>query len=103
MILNGNCKIAPMKCFNLALAATILLTAALAAGQKKPAPPPKEIACPVMPTMKVNIASATKTKHYADYKGRRYFFCCDACPPIFKRNPEKFRKLPSIPVPKVKK
>lgn len=92
-----------MTALRFCLASAVVLVAALSAAQKKPAPPPKEIACPVMPAMKVNIASATKTKHFADYKGRRYFFCCDACPPIFKRSPEKFKKLPSIPVPKAKK
>jgi YHS domain-containing protein len=62
--------------------------------------PPKEIACVVMPSMKVNVAKATKDKMFSDYKGRRYFFCCAGCPPEFKKNPEKYAKGPSIPTPK---
>ncbi len=61
---------------------------------------PKTIACPVMPMNMVDIASATKRHQYADYKGRRYFFCCGACPAAFKNNPDKFAKGNSIPIPK---
>lgn len=52
---------------------------------------------------KVNIAKATAAHKYADYKGRRYFFCCEGCPQAFKANPAKYAKSPSIPTPKAKK
>jgi YHS domain-containing protein len=74
--------------------------AVMGAYAKPPASAPKTIKCPVMPTMDVDIAKATKSKMYADYKGRRYFFCCPGCPPAFKANPAKFAKGPSIPLPK---
>ena len=61
---------------------------------------PKEIACAVMGSHKVNIAKATKAKMFADYKGKRYFFCCGGCPAEFKKDPTKFAKAPSIPTPK---
>lgn len=62
---------------------------------------PKEIACAVMPSHKVNIANATKAKMFSDYKGRRYFFCCGGCPSAFKANPAKYAKKElSIPTPK---
>lgn len=61
---------------------------------------PKELPCPVMPDHKVNIAKATTEKMFADYKGRRYFFCCAGCKPTFSKNPAKFAKSPSIPTPK---
>lgn len=80
----------------LALAAT---TCAAFAGPAKPATPTK-IACAVMKGHQVTIAEATKKKLYADYKGRRYFFCCGGCPADFKANPEKFKDAPSIPTPK---
>lgn len=80
-----------------------ILTIALAVGisasvfaQKTP----KEIACPVMSDHKVNIAKATKEKMFADYKGRRYFFCCGGCKPAFNKSPEKYAKAASIPTPK---
>jgi YHS domain-containing protein len=60
----------------------------------------KTIACAVMTSNKVNIADATKKKMYSDYKGHRYFFCCGGCPEEFKKNPEKFKKSPSIAIPK---
>ena len=81
--------------------AGVMLTA-FAGAQTKPAPTtaPKELACAVMPSHKVNIENATKTKMFADYKGRRYFFCCGGCPAEFKANPAKYAKAPSIPTPK---
>jgi YHS domain-containing protein len=33
-------------------------------------------------------------KIYVDYKGRRIYFCCKACPAVFKKDPEKYlRKM----------
>lgn len=84
--------------------ALILVVGALSVGafaQGKSAP--KELACAVMPSHKVKIADATKTKMFADYKGRRYFFCCGGCPGAFKANPAKYAKKEySIPTPKKK-
>lgn len=67
---------------------------------KKAAATPKSIDCAVMPGHKVDIAKATATHKYADYKGKRYFFCCGGCPGEFKANPAKYAKGPSIPTPK---
>jgi YHS domain-containing protein len=63
---------------------------------------PKEIACAVMGSHKVNIKAATKAKMFADYNGKRYFFCCGGCPAEFKKDPTKFKDAPSIPTPKAK-
>lgn len=78
-----------------AFALTALAPSALA-GDKTP----KDIKCAVMASNKVNIKAATKKKMFADYKGRRYFFCCDGCPQAFKKDPAKFAKAPSIKTPK---
>jgi YHS domain-containing protein len=83
----------------LAATATVLAVPALA-DDKKPAKNPTEITCAVMPKDKVNIKEATEKKMFADYKGRRYFFCCAGCPGAFKKDPEKYAKAPSIPTPK---
>lgn len=64
---------------------------------------PTEIKCAVMPDHTVKIADATKNKMFADYKGKRYFFCCGGCPGQFKANPAKFAKAESIPTPKADK
>jgi YHS domain-containing protein len=67
------------------------------------APKKTTITCPVQHE-KVNIASALKHHMYADYKGRRYFFCCEGCPEAFKANPAKYAKGgESLPTPKVKR
>ncbi|MBC8065853.1 MAG: YHS domain-containing protein [Chlorobia bacterium] len=83
-----------------------LVVGALAVGAFAQAKPkaPTELACAVMPSHKVKIADATKTKMFADYKGRRYFFCCAGCPAAFKATPAKYAKKElSIPTPKSKK
>lgn len=59
------------------------------------------IACPVTGD-KVDMDKATKTKMYADYKGNRYFFCCNDCPPKFKANSAKYAAKPHIKSPKTK-
>jgi YHS domain-containing protein len=30
---------------------------------------------------------------YADYDGKRVYFCCTACPEPFKKDPEKYIKI----------
>ena len=68
------------------------------AAQKPAAKAPEKIACAVSKETVV-VADATKSKMFADYKGRRYFFCCSDCPKDFKKNPAKYAKSPSIPTP----
>ena len=42
--------------------------------------------CPVMGgTVDKNL--------YADYKGKRVYFCCEACNEIFAKDPEKYIKM----------
>jgi YHS domain-containing protein len=95
-----------MKRFALWTGALLMLASAALAGPppkdqgKKPEKTPTTIKCPVMPGSSVNIKDATAKKMYADYKGRRYFFCCPGCPDAFKSNPAKYAKAPSIPTPK---
>jgi len=75
----------------------ILAVNAFAQGAK----PKTEVKCAVMPSHSVKIDKATKDKMFADYKGRRYFFCCAGCPPAFKKDPAKYAKTAeSIPTPK---
>jgi YHS domain-containing protein len=86
----------------LAGAALVIAPAALALPDKKTAAP-TELNCPVMTASKVNIKDATSKKMFADYKGRRYFFCCAGCPPAFKADPAKYAKAASIATPKAGK
>lgn len=41
--------------------------------------------CPVM-------GAPVNKKIYADYKGKRVYFCCNMCPATFKKDPEKYIK-----------
>ena len=87
-----------MKYFLLIIAVCGSFAFALANGPKD-----KEIKCAVQ-GFKISIAQATKDKMFADYKGKRYFFCCNGCPQEFKANPAKFAKTAeSIPTPKTAK
>ena len=84
------------------VAATVVAVSGAQTTKKAPAAP-KTIACAVMASNKVDIATATKKHMYADYKGKRYFFCCAGCPEAFKKNPASFAKSASIPTPKATK
>jgi len=64
---------------------------------------PTSISCAVVPGDKVDIKKATADKRFADYKGRRYFFCCEGCPAKFKKDPAKYAKASSVPSPKATK
>jgi YHS domain-containing protein len=89
----------------IALMSVALVGGAFAQGQtpKPTAQAPKEIACAVMPSNKVDIADATKRKMFADYKGNRYYFCCGGCPGAFKADPAKYAKAAHTPTPKPEK
>jgi hypothetical protein len=47
------------------------------------------VICPVMPDMEAD------PDIFADYKGKRVYFCCPNCRAAFRRNPEKY--LPLLP------
>jgi YHS domain-containing protein len=83
-------------------AALVLASAGLAVEKDKKAAAKTEAYCPIMTKNKVKIKDATKKKMFADYKGRRYFFCCAGCPDAFKKDPAKYAKADSIPTPKAK-
>ena len=83
----------------------LLSLAALSLGVFAQDAKPKEkttVKCPVMADNDVNIAKATKEGMFADYEGRRYFFCCAGCKPAFQKNPAKYAKADSIPQPTIK-
>ncbi|MFH1707210.1 MAG: YHS domain-containing protein [Planctomycetota bacterium] len=40
--------------------------------------------CPVMD------GESISRDHFADYKGKRIYFCCPDCIPVFKADPEKY-------------
>ncbi len=85
-----------MKYLTLLVAVVGLSAVALADGKDK------EIKCAVQ-GVKTSMKEATKEKLFTDYKGRRYFFCCNGCPQEFKAHPEKYAKTAeSIPTPKNK-
>lgn len=46
-----------------------------------------KVLCPIMVS---TIDSVEQSVGFQDYKGVRYYFCCDMCPEKFKANPEKY-------------
>ncbi len=83
----------------LLLLTALVLVAGAAPAQKKASKAAPKMTCAVTKE-KLDVAKATKDKMFADYKGRRYFFCCQGCPQTFKKNPEKYAKTAtSIPTP----
>ena len=74
--------------------AALLLAFAAAGCQKKEqpyaaAPAAAEIAQKICPVM----GNPINKDIYVDYKGRRVYFCCPMCPPVFNRDPEKYIKI----------
>lgn len=47
----------------------------------------EQTTCPVMQGNPIN------KNIFVDYKGRRIYFCCPACPPAFNKDPEKYLKI----------
>jgi YHS domain-containing protein len=61
-------------------------TDARAAAEAKPAPQAAtQTKCPV-------LAGDINKEVYADYKGKRIYFCCAGCDAEFKKDPEKYMK-----------
>jgi YHS domain-containing protein len=91
-----------MKRILTAIIVSLAVVSAFAGPGKDKTKTPTTIKCPVTGG-DVNIADATKTKMFADYKGNRYFFCCNGCPQAFKKDPKKYSKAPHISTPKASK
>ena len=62
-----------------------LTLAAFAAGSLWAADPKPQTLCPVL---NGNIDKNV----YADYQGKRIYFCCSGCDTEFKKDPEKYMK-----------
>ena len=45
--------------------------------------------CPVLHN---TIEKVTKDTQFSDYKGSRYYFCCDGCKPKFDKESDKYLK-----------
>lgn len=52
-----------------------------------------ELVCPVSGDV---IASKDAAAGHQDYNGKRYYFCCGACPPAFEKDPDKFAEGKAI-------
>ncbi len=48
-----------------------------------------KLMCPVMD---VPIESEERAFGFADWKGKRYYFCCDGCPMVFDKNKDTYAK-----------
>lgn len=59
--------------------------AAAATSEATPAPVKAQTICPIMD-------SPINKKFFADYEGKRVYFCCGRCPGKFKKDPAKYVK-----------
>ncbi len=84
---------------SIAILIAVATVAASFAGPAKPKAAATSIHCAVMTKDSVQIAEATKSKHFQDYKGRRYYFCCPVCTEAFSKNPAKYAKNASVVLP----
>ena len=67
-------------------AGSFWVAAAKAAPEAKPASQAvTQTKCPV-------LAGDINKQVYADYKGKRIYFCCSGCDAEFKKDPEKYMK-----------
>ena len=48
------------------------------------------VECPVMPGVMVVKAEAEAAGLFRDYEGKRYWFCCAACEPLWDADPAKY-------------
>ena len=62
-----------------------LALTAFAAGSLWAADPKPQTTCPV-------LAGDIDKSVYADYQGKRIYFCCQGCDAEFNKNPEKYMK-----------
>ncbi|GAB3252420.1 YHS domain-containing protein [Arthrobacter pigmenti] len=46
--------------------------------------------CPVMKGTQVIKADAEEEGLVRDYRGTRYYLCCDACAPMFDADPDRY-------------
>jgi YHS domain-containing protein len=69
-----------IKAVILALALTAFVAGSLWAADPKP-----QTTCPV-------LGGNINKQVYADYKGKRIYFCCEGCDKEFKKDPEKYLK-----------
>ena len=66
----------------LLLFAVCTLIAPVLSAQKKGAGEPQAV-CPVM-------GGKIDKEVYADYQGKRIYFCCEACKEVFQQDPDRY-------------
>lgn len=59
----------------------------------EPEPGPNLVTCPVMPDNLVNPEQAERRGLYRDYEGKRYWFCCADCPPLWDADPARYANV----------
>ncbi|MDD4869055.1 MAG: YHS domain-containing protein [Kiritimatiellae bacterium] len=65
---------------------TIMFGCDQSAGMKSNIQPGVQTTCPVMD------GNSIDKKYFADYDGKRIYFCCGSCPAVFKKDPAKYVK-----------
>ncbi len=73
----------------------LLVVAILIAGcgKKEAAAPIDENGKPIAQKLCPVTGDPIDPKIFVDQDGRRIYFCCNACPPVFKKDPAKYLKI----------
>jgi YHS domain-containing protein len=53
--------------------------------------------CPVMGGKVDREKADASDALHVDYQGKRYYFCCKGCKPMFEKDPEKWIASPATP------
>lgn len=52
----------------------------------------EKVFCPVMEGIPVDKEEAEVTGRVREFKGKKYYFCCDPCVTDFEMSPEQYAK-----------
>lgn len=74
----------------LVVAVAAVIAVGLAAGCKEKSGPAGGAAAPIAQKLCPVTGQPIDPNVYVDYEGRRIYFCCNACPAEFKKDPAKY-------------
>jgi len=66
---------------------------AMTMGESPAAPAPSAAATEIAQKTSPVTGDPNDPKVYLDHNGRRVYFCCSACEPTFKKDPDKYLKI----------
>ena len=84
-----------MRRFLVAFSSLLVVAGAASAAPAVKHAKPKAAAKLVCPVTGETIASVADSAGTSTYKGKKYYFCCSGCKPMFDKDPAKYTKSAS--------